>query len=1577
MARIGPYAGNFGVPASSSPSFTASVDYFFNSASPISPEDAGGPGLSLVTIAPSSTGATFTWVTDVAASSRVDHGATTSYGSNVADPTLVTNHSIAVSGLTCGSTYHAQITSAVAAGSTVSPNRTFTTSACASAPDLTITKTHSGNFTQGSNGSYAVIVSNSGAAATSGTVTVTDTLPAGLTATAISGNGWTCSTPTLTCSRTDALNALASYPAITVAVSVAANAPASVTNTATVSGGGETNTGNDTASDPTTVNPSGGVGPLSDDYHSTTLNTGLWTFVNPVGDGSYGITGSNLLLVAPGAANHDPSYGGVNSAVRMLQAVANTDFQLEVKFDSKPTQKYQMQGLLVEQDATNYLRFEVSSNGASTSLGALKIVSSAESTLFATPINIPGSSIWLRVQRAGSTWTLAWSSDGTAFNTGGTFTQALTAARVGPYAGNFGSPASSSPALTVSVDYFSNSASPINPEDGGGPGLNLVTITPSGNAATFAWSTDVAASSRVDYGATTSYGSNVSDPALVTSHSMVVTGLTCATTYNARITSAVAGGSTVSPNRTFTTGPCGVPPDLTITKTHSGNFPLGGNGSYSIVVSNSGGAATSGTVTVADTLPSGLTATSISGSGWTCSTPPTLNCTRTDVLNASSAYPAITVSVSVATNAPSSVTNTATVSGGGETNTSNNTASDPTLVGAPSTNPTSDDFSSLTLNSGLWTYTKPMGGNYSLNGTNLLIYVQGGVAHDPIQNGVNYSSRMMQAMSNVDFGVEVKFDSIPTLTNTLQGIQVRQDDSNFLRFEFQGNGGGTTLFAGRFIGGSALGIYNSAISITGGSVWMRLTRSGNNWALSWSPNGTSFTTATTFSQALNMTAIGPMAGNSGFEGPKTPDFTASIDYFFNVSGPIAPEDGGSPQISDVRATVGARSAAITWNTDVSSTSRVDYGLTPSWGSNATSPGSSAGHTVLLTGLACGTPYSYAVTSVDGGGKTRQSPALTFTTPSCANPSTPVSDNFDVTSINTSRWTFLDPAGESYLAANGTTAQITVSAETIHDVGSATGNSAARIMQPILDTDFDVAAKFVSDVMWGSTGQGIVVEQDALNYLRFEFRHNGTGTRIWAVSRSGATQNTLVDVPFHGYAPLWLRVTRTGSTWTVKWSTDGSSYTQAGTFQQTSTAAAIGLYATNYASTRIGTPAFTASVDSFVNLSSPVSNTNAPTPYSRVVVDPNPGTVLVQETAGDLDGDGRPDLVIGFTLPKQGIYWYRAPHSGVLTDPWDKFTIVASGICYEDVTVFDVNGDGAKDIIASIDTSIKWFENPAGHGGNPTTDTWVAHVIDSNATGENNFIMKDMDGDGVPDMVTPHSIYFRTGANSWQELFYDNNFRGVTLLDIGSGKGDINIIATAPTAPFGYLWFENPRETGGNARTGTWTAHYIGPSYQCNDPVSCYGDGSVANLASGDFNGDGRMDFVTVQSEGYPLYPVGGIIWWEAPADRRNGQWIKHTIDPDFIHPHNVWVADMDKNGTLDIIAAEQEQSPERRISVFLNDGHANFTQQILSNSASHNPFLTDMNGDGWLDLFSANHGRFGAQNPMELYINPGGGFRLP
>ncbi|MFJ6016886.1 hypothetical protein [Streptomyces sp. NPDC092952] len=118
---------------------------------------------------------------------------------------------------------------------------------------LTITKTHTKHFTQGRDGAYTITVGNAtGAAPTNGTpVTVHDTLPAGLSADSISGTGWSCTLSTLTCTRSDILPAGSSYPPITLKVDVSCHAPRRVTNTATVTGGGDTTT--HTATDSTEI----------------------------------------------------------------------------------------------------------------------------------------------------------------------------------------------------------------------------------------------------------------------------------------------------------------------------------------------------------------------------------------------------------------------------------------------------------------------------------------------------------------------------------------------------------------------------------------------------------------------------------------------------------------------------------------------------------------------------------------------------------------------------------------------------------------------------------------------------------------------------------------------------------------------------------------------------------------------------------------------------------------------------------------------------------------------------------------------------------------------------------------------------------------------------------------------------------------------------------------------------------------------------------------------------------------------------------------------------------------------------
>ena len=138
----------------------------------------------------------------------------------------------------------------VSGGGSATSSVSDSTAINANPPVLSIAKSHTGNFAQGQNGAtYSVMVSNaSGAGPTSGTVTVTENVPAGLTLVSMSGTGWGCASNA--CTRSDALNPGSSYPLITVTVNVASNAPSQVTNQVSVFGGGSVTA---SASDVTTV----------------------------------------------------------------------------------------------------------------------------------------------------------------------------------------------------------------------------------------------------------------------------------------------------------------------------------------------------------------------------------------------------------------------------------------------------------------------------------------------------------------------------------------------------------------------------------------------------------------------------------------------------------------------------------------------------------------------------------------------------------------------------------------------------------------------------------------------------------------------------------------------------------------------------------------------------------------------------------------------------------------------------------------------------------------------------------------------------------------------------------------------------------------------------------------------------------------------------------------------------------------------------------------------------------------------------------------------------------------------------
>lgn len=121
--------------------------------------------------------------------------------------------------------------------------------------DLAITKTHTGDAVIGSELTFTLAVTNNGPTVDPGPVTVTDTLPTGLTYVTAVGSGWSCSAEgqDVTCTRATGLG-IAEESTISLITQIATTASGTLTNTATVTSAAEdTDPGNNTDSDELTL----------------------------------------------------------------------------------------------------------------------------------------------------------------------------------------------------------------------------------------------------------------------------------------------------------------------------------------------------------------------------------------------------------------------------------------------------------------------------------------------------------------------------------------------------------------------------------------------------------------------------------------------------------------------------------------------------------------------------------------------------------------------------------------------------------------------------------------------------------------------------------------------------------------------------------------------------------------------------------------------------------------------------------------------------------------------------------------------------------------------------------------------------------------------------------------------------------------------------------------------------------------------------------------------------------------------------------------------------------------------------
>jgi uncharacterized repeat protein (TIGR01451 family) len=510
--------------------------------------------------------------------------------------------------------------------------------------DLTLGKSHVGNFTRGNTASYTIPVSNvSTLGATVGVVTMNDTLPTGLTPTTASGTGWSCavSGQTVSCTRSDSLAVGASYPSITLNASVLQSAPATVTNTAVIGGGGEANLLNDIATDianvvssaDMSVTDSASPNPVSAGsnitYTQVVTNGGPSAADNATVVESIPANTTFISLTPPsGWTCLTPAVGGTGTAtctnVNML-ALSSGTFSMVVKVNSGVAN-----GTAIT-DTVSVASAASDPNSSNNTATATTIVGTSGPNLSVTNVASPNP-----VQAGNNiTYTQVVTNTGSSALTSGTFTEAT-------------------PANTTFVS--------ITPPAGwtctGFPGSPCTNPSvAAGSSGTFTVVYKVA-------GGTTS-GTVISDTVTVNgSNQSFGASSSTATDVVASATQA----------------------DLALSTAASPSTVLAGNDiTYTQTVTNNGPAVATG-VTFTEATPTNTTYQSVSAPvGWTCTTPAvgstgTITCTNPSLNSGSAANISIVVNVP-ATVTAASITAASSVSATtSDPNSSNNSTSVTTPV---------------------------------------------------------------------------------------------------------------------------------------------------------------------------------------------------------------------------------------------------------------------------------------------------------------------------------------------------------------------------------------------------------------------------------------------------------------------------------------------------------------------------------------------------------------------------------------------------------------------------------------------------------------------------------------------------------------------------------------------------------------------------------------------------------------------------------------------------------------------------------------------------------------------------------
>jgi hypothetical protein len=268
---------------------------------------------------------------------------------------------------------------------------------------------------------------------------------------------------------------------------------------------------------------------------------------------------------------------------------------------------------------------------------------------------------------------------------------------------------------------------------------------------------------------------------------------------------------------------------------------------------------------------------------------------------------------------------------------------------------------------------------------------------------------------------------------------------------------------------------------------------------------------------------------------------------------------------------------------------------------------------------------------------------------------------------------------------------------------------------------------------------------------------------------------------------------------------------------------------------------------------------------------------------DFNGDGRNDvLTVGF--PGKPGYVYENPGPGNYDKPWPRHEVLKS-VSNESPQFVNLVGDAQPELVCTSNGQFGFATFEPKKGFEP----WAFHSISAMEAPKpfgHGLGVGDVNGDGLQDVIITTGWFEqpkdRADKVRWEfnEASFTTAYGGAEMYAYDVDGDGLNDVVTSLAAhDFGLAWYKQIRD-GGKV---TFRRQLIMGDKPADNPFGLVFS-ELHSVALVDMDGDGLKDIVTGKTyyshhKGSPMWDAGAVVYWFKLVRTKGGvEWIPHKID---------------------------------------------------------------------------------------------------